>query len=535
MKKLLCLFLSLMLLVPVLGGCAEKIDPKTVKVTADGLLTYNMSQDLIDQFESLLSQTETLAIAGEDFEKTEETSELLEDAYMELFDQYQTAYVIYCLDQADETAKAQYLYCVEVVSEAEAKYNEACKRIWLSETPLRDQLFADWTQEQIDRMLLYNEEIAALEMRNEELVVEYRSLTGSNSEKDAAMIPLYNELVKNNNRIAEVYGYDNYYEYAYDVVYQRDYEPAQIEKLRQYAAQYLPEVYELADKAYSEQYENLTKKEKNLISQLNNQAYDALEENYVQMYIDAMPDSAKAGMQDMFTAKRSVFTSYQNAYRGAYTTFIDDKPFCYYGPGYTDSETVIHEMGHYYGSNYVEAWSQPVDLAETQSQGNEWLFLQFMKSKMPEKAYACMVDQKISSDIAYIICFVMVDEFEQMVYTHQRAGELTQEEYDAMMAEIAEAYGGIDYISTILNVQRYWKRVVLETPVYYVSYAVSGLAAINLFTAAETDAATAQQMYVKLIEEPVEDAGFLANIQNAGIAGPFEETVYGQLWKRYGK
>ena len=75
--------------------------------------------------------------------------------------------------------------------------------------------------------------------------------------------------------------------------------------------------------------------------------------------------------------------------------------------------------------------------------------------------------------------------------------------------------------------------MVLESPVYYVSYAVSGIAAINLYTMAQQDETAARESLRKLMEEPVEDEGFLVNIQNAGLSGPFDEEVYRQLMYRY--
>ena len=177
-----------------------------------------------------------------------------------------------------------------------------------------------------------------------------------------------------------------------------------------------------------------------------------------------------------------------------------------------------------------------MDLAETHSQGNEWLFVHYLKSCLPYDEYECIAENKLYTDLGYIICFVMIDQFEQMVYTHENAGDMTLEEYETIMETVAEDYGGIDFVTDeILDIQRYWKMVVLESPVYYISYAVSGLAAINLFTVAEADEESARQMYIKLIEEPVEDAGFLGNLQNAGFTGPFEEAVYEQLMERYTK
>lgn len=546
MKKYLSIILITCMLITCFTGCVFRKIPAE-EMSADHIseikhrdtikqaeLSYTLDQEMIDKFYSLLEEFEFLAVAGEDWDKTDECSNLLEDATNALMDQYSIAHILYCMDESNEAMKSQYLKSVDVITEAEAQYNEMCKRVWLSETPFRDVLFEDWTQKEIDLMLLYDSQIAALEKRNEELTVEFRDL--DNTDKESGMIPLYNEMVRNNNRIAELYGYENYYEYAYDVIYHRDYEFDQIENLRQYVAAYLPEIYQKAYDAFYEKYYELNNDEQKFVARFTYKAYDAMDENYVCLYLADMPESARENMQSMFSDGRVVFASNARAYQGAYTTTINEMPFCYFGTDYDGSETLIHELGHYYGCLFTDMENQPMDLAETQSQGNEWLFIHFLKSQLSEGTYESIAEYKLYSDLGYIICFVMIDQFEQLVYTHENAGNLTVEEYDAIMGTVAEDYGGIDYVSEeILDVQRYWKMVVLESPVYYVSYAVSGLAAINLFTAAEADETIARQMYINLIEEPVVDAGFLANIQNAGLDGPFEETIYEQLQQRYAK
>lgn len=547
MKKLISLLLVLCLTISCFCGCTfdtSQPDTDILEEEQSGTrhrkqietmeLSYTLDEDMIDGFYSLLENFETLAVAGEDWEETDACSTSLEASVEALMDQYSIAHILYCLDESDEGTKTQYLDTVDIVTEVEAAYKEMCKRVWLSETPFRDRLFEDWTEKEIELMLQYDSQIAQLEKRNEELTVQYRDLP--DSEKESGMIPLYNEMVSNNNRIAELYGYDNYYVYAYDVIYQRDYDFSEIENLRRYAALYLPEIYEKSAEAFDEKYDALSTKEQNTIAKFTYKAYDTMTENYVCKYLDDLPESAGENMNSMFQDGRVIFASKANAYSGAFTTTIAGEPFCYFSPDYDDSETLIHELGHYYGCLFTDMGEQPMDLAETQSQGNEWLFIHFLKSQLPEGVYESLAEYKMYTDIAYILCFVMVDAFEQMVYTHENAGNLTQEEYDGLMEAVAENYGGIDYImENVLDVQRYWKMVVLESPVYYVSYAVSALAAINLFTVAEENEAEARQMYIKLIEEPVEDGGFLQNIQNAGLTGPFTETVYEQLKERYGK
>ena len=155
---------------------------------------------------------------------------------------------------------------------------------------------------------------------------------------------------------------------------------------------------------------------------------------------------------------------------------------------------------------------------------------------MSPRAHQTLADYRMSADSRRILCFVMIDQFEQQVYSHPNAGSLTQEKYDAIMEQIALDYGGIEQINEyITDIQAYWKRVVLESPVYYISYAVSGVAALELYTIAENDSDLAWQTYRKLMEEPVEGEGFLTNISAAGLRGPFDEAVYAQIHSRYGK
>ena len=176
MKKIIALILTAVLLIYAFSGCSllEKVigeigivdmGPTSPKVdgSENPHLNYTLNQELVDSFYQILEESETLAIAGEDADQVDALTEQLDEVYTELIDQYQIAYVHYCLDQSDEAMKSRYLDCVDIVTEAESAYNEMCKRVYLSETPLRDMLFEDWTEEEIAMLLAYNEEIAQLE------------------------------------------------------------------------------------------------------------------------------------------------------------------------------------------------------------------------------------------------------------------------------------------------------------------------------------------------------------------------------------
>ncbi len=534
MKKLIAVLLTLTMVLCLFTGCDRLLEMlEQLESTPTETLPYEFNQQMVDDFYTLLRETEAFCLETRDLTAAEEKIEALDNSYLELIDQYQIAFINYCLAQSDEELKQRYLDCVDISTEAETAYNDMCRQVYLTNTELRDELFADWTAEEIDLMLKRNEEIAQLEKRNAEITVEYRDLE-EDDDWEENMVVLYNELVQNNNRIARIYGYENYYEYACKMVYGRDYEMEEILGMRQHVARYLPEAYQAALEQFAVFYDELNYQEQGFMSDILYEPYDALTENYVELYMESAPAAAQAGMTDMFRDQRVIFTDSDDAYEGAFTTWIDGKPYCYFGPGYCDSVTVIHELGHYYGCSFTDLWDQPMDLSETQSQGNEWLFTRFLKEQVPADVYDVLVEYKLVSDMGNIICFSMIDEFEQQVYASDRAGDMTVAQYDAIMESVAESYGGIDYITeNIMDVQLYWKYVVLESPVYYISYAVSGVSAINLFTVAEADMDKAFEIYIRLIEEPQEDGGFLDNIRYAGLTDPFEETVYRQLHERY--
>jgi oligoendopeptidase F len=232
-------------------------------------------------------------------------------------------------------------------------------------------------------------------------------------------------------------------------------------------------------------------------------------------------------MNKMFEEDRVVFTEEENAREGAFTTLVGMEPFCFFGPGYHNVSTVIHELGHFYGAVEGDMMETPLDLAETQSQGNEWLFAAFLQDQLPEGTYRAYLSYKLYEVIAETLVQLAVDAFEKAVYSHPNVENLTQADFELIMAEVAQAYGGIQFFNkNITDLQSYWKMVVVESPVYYISYAVSSMAALNIYTLATENREEATNVYCRLAENDDYDDGFLAIITDAGLPGPFQEDVY---------
>ena len=486
-------------------------------------LVYTLTQEDVDEFYRLLTECETLSIAGEDMDAIEACTEQVDELYEFMDAQYSIAMILHYCDTQDKTLETQYLDCVNIVTQANKEYILMTRRVYLSESPAKEELFEDWTEEDIATLLAYEGEVADLQARNEEIEVAYMATTS-----DAVRIPLYIELVQNNNRIAQIFGYDNYYEYAYDRVYDRDYAPEDLETMRTYAKTYLVPAFETSLRKFNTSYSGLDEGQQKVVTDFLYTNYYRARKNYVRLYLEDLPASFAQMMNEMIELD-STFIYSSKGREGAFTTTIGDRSYCYFGPGYANSGTVIHEAGHYYASRYTNLGDIPLDLAETHSQGNEWLFVHFLKDHMAEKPYNCMVDFRLRSDLGTILICLMIDEFESKVYTTD-VSNYTAEDFDALMESVATQYCDMLYINNnITDINAYWRAVVLKQPVYYISYGVSAIAAIDLYTMSVADYDTAVNAYVALCENPDGEKGFLGNITAAGLRGPFDESFYQDL------
>lgn len=491
-------------------------------------LNYKLTQDDVDEFYRLLDEGERVSIAGEDIELADELTTQASDQLEYIADQMQIAYVLYCIDQTDEALSEQYLSATDIVSELQTDYMESIRRIYLSNSPANEVLFKDWTEKDFQLLLAYDEEATRLEKRNAEIVVEYRALDPETMEAD--MIPLYNELVRNYNRIAQIYDYNNYYEYAYDLVYERDYLPADLAPMRASLKTYLAPIVGDLMNDFNTGYQKLPSNKREFMVNMLYESYTTFPRNLVDLYIKDLPEEMREPMGLMFKGDNAYFAKSSKAYAGAFTTEFEGEPFCYFGPGYSSMSTLVHELGHYYAAQGLTLNDIPMDLAETHSQSNEWLFMTFLEGEVDAKIMEALKQYKLYEAVTMILVCAMVDEFEEKVYTHPNAGNLTAQEYDDLMKEVAEGYGGLDYInSNMADIQYYWKVVAMESPVYYISYAVSSVASLNVYTLSQKDEAAAREALRFLAADADTDQGFLWNIKEAGLTGPFDEQVYKDL------
>lgn len=492
---------------------------------------YTLTQAEVDEFYDLLGQCEELLIPeGKDTESIEQALGEMSEAFYHISTQSSLAYLRFCMNTADKTCSEQYLFASAASGEGYAAYMKLCQRLDASKSAYRDTFFEGWSQAELTEMRSYTDGMAALQQTNDAILVEYREL--AQEDFDRSVPALFTRTVETNTAMAELMGYDNYMEYAYACVYGREYSPAQIQSVRRYAQTYLVPLCRQLGEEFYEAYEALPSKRAEELYDLLYGDWDTHASDLLQGYFSSLPATLRQGMGGMLADQNAVFCDGENALQGAFTGFLYDygHPVAYFGPGYQDVLTVVHEAGHYCAFTQTGGMEPSLDLAEVHSQGSEFLMTAYAADHVNGSVYRVFELYQCYQTVAAVLACLMVDEFEQTVYAG--AGRVT--DYDGVMAEICSRYGGADFVAEwVTDMDSYWRNVVIESPGYYISYATSGLAALGLYGMAVEDYAAGVAAYEILMAQATEDASLSDALSAAGLHTPFEEALYKSIINLY--
>lgn len=492
------------------------------------------------------------------------------DKVLDVIEQYQYAYVFYCVHDGESAYEEDYEFVSEYRTDMVKNFYSLYRLIY--NTKFREFFFAfdeGWTDEDIQSALVLSdsygdEEYAELNKKADDIQVSFRAI--SNTASSSKVLTLYSQFVDVNNQIAKLAGYDNYMDYAYENVYDRDYTPADVAVMRNYVKEYIAPLFSKINTTYSSyRKQSLKGEESNYYKAVSQKSIftTPLTAELVADYFDLLNSPAnQAGKKEINFAKHAndLFKNgnyYTGNYEGAFSYFIraQETSILYFGPdSYSGAFTFVHEFGHYYETVYNPGVGISYDLEETHSQGDEMLFLSHVYSLFNQKGYSTAASKllydQIWNSMAIVLLATAVDEFEQIAYTGKYAGTnqvilnvvaddiVAKSEYDRIFTALMEDYG----ISDVLN-DAYWRYVTIEAAGYYISYAMSALPAIELFVKGVQDFDSAKQSYFKLFtftdnDEFVEldeqgdlvvTAGYAETLQYAGLYSPFQEGLYTTL------
>ncbi len=525
-KKLFVCFMAVVMTLS-LSSCGLILDLiLSFFSTPEISLEYTLTKEDEAEFDKIVAECEALAMEGTNVLGL--TSKMMEmNSIIEYVDAQSTiGYLEYCMNQTDPTALQHYKESEQMFMNIRSKYMALLKKMAL-ESPLKDDLFAGFTEEEMKLILIDADKVTALQLENSELTRQFYELNEESATWSSDVAVIYEDVVENNQEMAKEYGYADYYELANEMIYKRNYTYEQRSSFRGYVAQYIVPMFKeiaAASKAANE-----------ALSTTELSEYEAVysSQEFLNGYIDSYAWSGnglKNKMDAMFTRPNAaLYGTNENALQGAFTTYIGkyQQPIVYFGPGYQDLFTIVHEMGHYTAFYHFDNATLPYDLAEVHSQGNEWLLMAYLEDKVSPAVYNAIYLDKVVTSLRTVIYATMVDHFEELVYTAKTPVKAT--EYQSIMNLVCAEYAGInEALAGYRTPFSYAQHVTLTSPGYYLSYATSEIASVGLYliSQGEDGYEGAQSVYIMLQEGVLPEATFTEAIAQTGLPSPFEASTF---------
>lgn len=317
----------------------------------------------------------------------------------------------------------------------------------------------------------------------------YRLYDAYNADFNEHAGEIFLEQLPIRKEIAQALGFSDYASYCYEL-YERDYTLADAKRLQDAVKQYIVPVFirandtadtfDLADASFSES---------EFLSALN--AVSA----------DFSPQLNEA-VRYMLQNRLFDFSASDNKMDGSFTTYVSDysAPFIlsWWTGEPTDVTTVLHELGHftsyYYNAAVGYSAADSLDLAEVDSQALVLLLIgnyDAFYGKLADEA-----GQDVLIDAMYsLLSGCMEDEFQQTIY---QGGDWTLDKLNALYKQLAMEYG-LDEVYGYAGTE--WTLIshTFQTPMYYISYAVSMVPALELYERAQTDPAGARDCYFSIL------------------------------------
>lgn len=315
------------------------------------------------------------------------------------------------------------------------------------------------------------------------------------------------ELVGVRNSIAEYYGYEDYVDYAYALIWGRDYGPDEADRAKEAVKGYVSEldmdIYRMIDA--------------DALNGLYSYAYQEELFEYVAPFIDGIcPEFAEIydymleyGLIDfeyLETKIEGVFTNYVRDADGNALVYIYNYPYL----NYHDVYNLVHEFGHAAHLLLNDVWCTDYDILEVHSQGLEALLASDPDAVFGDGGETFTL-YMLYNKTGTIMTACLVDDFEKALY---RGDVTTAEEIEELWNGLLDEYG-IGWYD--------WSEVrhIFEYPLYAISYAVSAFSALEIFTVGIEDPDAAVDLYLDIVA--YSDNGINGMTEALGMMSFFDE------------
>ena len=344
-------------------------------------------------------------------------------------------------------------------------------------------------------------------------------------EMNAVLGEIYLRIVDAHKREAVMEEYDNYADYAYENVYDRDYTPLEIRNFHDAVKQDIAPLddvlyqifYDLVDidLYYGDFTGDIALDIMDpYIASLSSELY----ESFCYMRDHHLYDSDYSDTKD-----GSGFSTILSAYQAPY--FFNTPTGTLY-----DLTTAVHEFGHYNNFYWTDgSWydgSKGYDIDEVHSQGLELLFTEFYPEIFGESGDFVTVFI-LYNMVSAIVQGALHDELQQ--YAFETEGVTLQqinEKYCQLMREYGqitdddertEMYGWVEIHHTF------------DRPFYYISYATSAAGALEFWLEAQEDYFAGVDDYLRFTAQKMDEYGFQEGFEAIGLRSPVDPEYIASL------
>lgn len=476
----------------------------------------------------------------------------LQERYAHADSMLSLAYLLYAFDVTQTFYRDEYAYLQSALSELDGDMQGASLALFESsseaETLARESFGEDYVETILRAENFSETSIQDLADQEEQLTLEYDNLSATFTlldngthwtlgeiendltlsydeyyrlydaycaELNAQAGEIFLEQLDIRTQIAAQLGYDNYSDYCYES-YGRDYTPDEVRALHAAVKQYIAPVYiYVTDRSDSTRLAEATFAEQDFLNELSAASADfsPLLDEPVQYLL----------RNDLYD-----FSFGENKMDSSFTTYVTDyrAPFIFtlWAGESTDIATVLHELGHftsyYHNAAAGYAATDNLDLAEVDSQALVLLMTRYFSEFYGD--YAQEAKTEVLLDAMYsLLSGCMEDEFQQDVYENP---DMTLSEMNALYKRLAVEYG-LDDVYGFTGTEWVLISHTFQTPLYYISYAVSIVPALELFELAQRDEEAAKDAYFDILmrdpyatlKELLEQIGLSSVFSNATI------------------
>lgn len=334
---------------------------------------------------------------------------------------------------------------------------------------------------------------------------------------NASLGPIFLELVAVRDEYAELLGYDSYADYAYECLYGRDYSCDDAQAFCDAVKRYVSRDY--YDHVY---YNDLSTDGFYSVGHLDEEKILEILGQYASEIDPLVAEGWELMMEnelyDIGEGSRRMDTAYTiNLSRPSYPYI-----FMTMSGGAVDFSTMTHEFGH-----FLDGWLNPspnvitesgsFDLFEIHSNGLEVLYLEYYPEIFGDAAEAAEF-AVLGDQLGSIVDGCLFDEFQRRIYDEP---DMSLQEVNELYAQLCIEYGEYDGEEE----DHFWVYIShnFDSPLYYISYAASALAALQIWDESRQDYDAGVDSYLEILRIGGYEDSYMQVLRRAGMKS-FAET-----------